>query len=782
MWFFSGNEGQAEAQAEEPQSEQGPVQPEDSQQHPAEKGSETTSQETEGSSTDSPWSFWGQLAAVAQNPGEVEEDESLSSATSSDEDSGTNPVHLSSIDSATSTEQQTRVEGPTEHEQPAEQAPGWSLWGQLVGSPNTEGAAPAAAADADVESSAVHPDTLANEESSREAAQTEESGASAEQPAAAAAAAAGPGVFNWNLIGGAASWIQPQSTTEAPKEPVAEEAHQGDIDETDRAASSEPAASTEAPPPDMPQRHAEEKESQREDDSHSSPLNSPSSSSSAEDSSGSEAEAESSVPGTSQQAASGSEDRPESGLKDSHFPDDAAKQQKEIEKDTETSKSIEQAQSKGARFTKAKPKPPASLKLGKAPQELSSSIGAAAAPEQQQSTVPHLQQAATTDSQPGTTGEQQPADAPTQQQQTATTEEKRGAAAQNEVATGEQMQPADTSDSKDSLDKTTEKSDVVLPQPDAAAAAASAASSPLAKLLARRLPKHSGSFVERSLPDGTTIIITTEEGGASKPKPKPPGESGLLLPPPSKGEIPKTESYPRSNKHEELSMQKPKAITPQPQDTAQHARPPKPKPPRTASSKPLQASPTIAPTPAQMTEAASINDDTSTELAEKTPSDTEQRQDTPASKQGNQDAQTTDAVPIAHVEADTVPSMAATGSADEAQPRLSDAKEAEGSAEKPSEDESKAKAVVKLPLPSKALGAKGPPPLPKSLGAKAVPSVEGKGPGDAEDPGVSESKKEEGSAEKPSEDESKAKAVGKLPLPSKALGAKGPPPLPKSLG
>ncbi|CDJ52117.1 hypothetical protein, conserved [Eimeria brunetti] len=105
----------------------------------------------------------------------------------------------------------------------------------------------------------------------------------------------------------------------------------------------------------------------------------------------------------------------------------------------------------------------------------------------------------------------------------------------------------------------------------------------------------------------------------------------------------------------------------------------------------------------------------------------------------------------------------------------------EGSEKKEDDEESKAKVAGKLPPPSKALGAKGPPPLPEGLGAKAAVSEAAKAPGEGEDSAEAAGKRE-GSEKKDDEEESKAKVAGKLPPPSKALGAKGPPPLPKGLG
>ncbi|KAL8428674.1 hypothetical protein Efla_002937 [Eimeria flavescens] len=57
------------------------------------------------------------------------------------------------------------------------------------------------------------------------------------------------------------------------------------------------------------------------------------------------------------------------------------------------------------------------------------------------------------------------------------------------------------------------------------------AAAPLAKLLMKRKPGRSSSFVERSLPDGTSIVITNEEGDAPKVKAKPPRAVGHLAPP-----------------------------------------------------------------------------------------------------------------------------------------------------------------------------------------------------------------------------------------------------------
>ncbi|CDJ28015.1 uncharacterized protein EMH_0036950 [Eimeria mitis] len=115
------------------------------------------------------------------------------------------------------------------------------------------------------------------------------------------------------------------------------------------------------------------------------------------------------------------------------------------------------------------------------------------------------------------------------------------------------------------------------------------------------------------------------------------------------------------------------------------------------------------------------------------------------------------------------------------------ASKTQASPEKTSEDEGKAKApLAKLPLASKPVAgaAKGPAPLSKALGAKAVPSVEATAVGDAEHP-VEGKSVAEGSPVKTSEDASKAKApMAKLPLAPKAVvgAAKGPSPLSKTFG
>ncbi|CDI87719.1 hypothetical protein, conserved [Eimeria praecox] len=663
MWFFSGSEGRPDAPADEPPLDQSPDQP-GQQEQPPDKTNENSAQEPGDSSSGSPWAFWEQLAAGAHTPGDSEEAGSLTSATSSDNEGGTQPLHMSSTESAASSEQHAQAEGRAEHEEPDQQASGWGLWGQLVGI----GAAAPAASDAHVAPVAdVEPNASSDEDSASDTADPEEQVASTEQSDLPPAAAAVPGVFNWGLLGEAASWIQPHSAGEEEGVTVSGKEQRGGGSEIERGAPPGPASlSGEPQTPHTPQRRAEDTASGKED-AHSLHLSSSSGSSSA-DESRSETEAGLSLPVSPQQARPGGRGKPGPGIKDSHLSDDETKQNQDTGNEEATAKSRVQVEPKGARPTRAKPSPPPPSKLGKAQQESSDVAGTAAASQQQPLTEANLKQGAAAEQHPAAAGEQPPAAAPPQHQQTAAEETHKGAgtaAQQQRAATKDQPQEDGSSYSKDPLGKRALKADAALPHAGGAAATAAAANSPLAKLLAHRLPKHSGSFVERSLPDGTTIIVSSEDGGVPKPKAKPPSECGLLLPPPPKEEgCPKEGPYHHPNKREDHRIQQPVDTISQQgiHKPVQQTRLSKPKPPMAATSGqplPSESSPHI-PEDIRKTSAKPAADPEHTDVTERTQ---------------------------------------------------------EGSPENQGEDEDKAKSVGKVPLPPKALGAKGPPPsLPKGGG------------------------------------------------------------------